>query len=69
MKKTLIITATLALLAAVAVGQTVVDECLECLPHVIEKNWPAAISCAVTVAVGAIVRYFEKRRLLKSRES
>jgi len=69
MKKPLSLTALLMITASVTFAQvdsTLVDDCLTCLPSVAEKNWPAAITCAVTAAVAAVIRYFEKRKMKKN---
>lgn len=42
-----------------------VAECATCLPALLEKNWPAGITCLVTAIAAAVVRYFEKKKLLK----
>jgi hypothetical protein len=62
----IIVLATLLMLGGVAMAQELANfgnECLDCLPHVMEKNWPAALTCALTAAVAGVIRYFEKRRI------
>lgn len=39
------------------------QECVDCIQEGLNKNWGAFISCTVTIAVGAIIRHFEKKRL------
>lgn len=70
MKKIFLALTLLVFIANTSFSQTIVEDtlndCTDCIPYIIEKNWPAAIGCAVTAAVGAIIRYFEKRKMLKN---
>lgn len=40
----------------------VVEDCLTCLPNIINQNWPAAIGCLATAVIAGVVRYFEKKK-------
>jgi hypothetical protein len=44
------------------------SECLECVQHAVNKDWTAAITCAITVASGIIIRFIEKRRIKKGQK-
>lgn len=39
------------------------DECVTCLSHAFAKDWGEFIVCSVTIAVGYIVRRFEKKKI------
>ena len=38
-------------------------ECLDCAEHAFRKEWGEFIVCSVTIAVAAVVRHFEKRKI------
>lgn len=43
--------------------QTTAAECLDCAQHGLNGDWKSAIACFVTLAVGAVIRHFEKKRI------
>lgn len=43
--------------------QITADECIDCIKHGADGDWTSAIACAVTLAITAIIRHFEKKRL------
>ena len=43
--------------------QITADECIDCIKHGTDGDWTSAIACAVTLAITAIIRHFEKKRL------
>jgi hypothetical protein len=44
------------------------SECIECVQHAVNKDWTAAITCAITVASGVIIRFLEKRRIKRNQK-
>jgi hypothetical protein len=46
--------------------QTTAAECLDCAEHGLNGDWKTAISCFVTLAVTAVIRHFEKKRIEKN---
>ena len=43
-------------------------ECLDCATHAVNKEWSAFIACSITIVSGAIIRFFEKRKLKRQNQ-
>lgn len=41
------------------------QECIDCVKHAADKDLTAFITCSITIAVGAVIRAIEKRRIKK----
>lgn len=43
--------------------QVTADQCVDCVEHGAKGNWGEAVACVITLAVTAIIRHFEKKRI------
>lgn len=43
--------------------QVTADQCIDCVEHGAKGNWGEAVACVITLAVTAIIRHFEKKRI------
>lgn len=45
--------------------QITADQCIDCIDHGAKGDWGQAIACAVTLAITAVIRHIEKKRIEK----
>ena len=43
--------------------QITADQCIDCIEKGTKGNWSEIIACAVTLAITAVIRHFEKKRI------
>jgi len=41
------------------------QDCIDCAEHAINKDWTPFLTCTLTILVGVVVRFFEKRKIKK----
>lgn len=41
------------------------SDCVDCIEKGVKGDWPNAIACAITLAITAIIRHFEKKHMRK----
>jgi len=45
--------------------QIAADDCIDCVKQGADGDWGSAIACFVTLAITAVVRHIEKKRIEK----
>lgn len=45
--------------------QIAANDCIDCVKQGVDGDWGQAIACVVTLAITAVIRHFEKKRIEK----
>jgi hypothetical protein len=45
--------------------QPTAQECIDCAEKATDGNWHSALACFVTLAITAVIRHIEKKRIEK----